>query len=391
MEDAIIIGAGPAGAGTAHVLGKKGHRVLLVDRATFPRDKVCGECLSPVVVPILRRLGVCFPENTIAYPYRGFSLRDAEGEGVDLMYPHHQPGYSIPRRELDDLIFRTAKKNSSVKTMEGFQVTGTRWFAAEKFWEVEGISGKEKMVFKSRCLVAADGNRSLFLSKKNSSPATRLCLLARFSQVKDVKQLMECGLVRKGLQYVMSPQGADKVLICFVLTGTPKLSIPTEELLKKWVLEIPGLKGRFVDAVLEEGVKGAVLRRYAPPTLVGDGFVRVGDTAGFMDPITGEGIYRALRSAELAGSILSNALGAGDFSKRALKIYEQKMKNEFRWIYRFIALCAWGLNQPWFVPKLIRFLKRHPDMATQVAAIQGGIASPQSFFLRGLPLWMPKF
>src|SRR5262245_45601908 len=108
MSDVLIIGAGPAGATAALVLARAGVRVRLLDRAAFPRDKLCGDTINPGTIAALRRLGVADDVERCGLPIEGMILTGEGGAMVRAWYPDGLRGCAMVRRELDWILLRRA-------------------------------------------------------------------------------------------------------------------------------------------------------------------------------------------------------------------------------------------------------------------------------------------
>src|SRR5438552_3879779 len=108
MHDVLIVGAGPAGAVAAIVLARAGARVRLLDRATFPRDKLCGDTINPGTLAVLRRLGLSDQIERRALRVDGMLLTGERGVTVEGRYPRGLRGCAILRRELDSLLVEQA-------------------------------------------------------------------------------------------------------------------------------------------------------------------------------------------------------------------------------------------------------------------------------------------
>src|SRR5438093_10692829 len=108
MLDVLIIGAGPAGAVAAAVLARGGARVRIVDRAEFPRDKLCGDTVNPGTVATLSRLGLASDLGARGLPVEGMRLTGANGVSVEGRYPRGQVGRALLRRDLDWMLLQDA-------------------------------------------------------------------------------------------------------------------------------------------------------------------------------------------------------------------------------------------------------------------------------------------
>ena len=162
MDDVLIVGAGPAGAVAAIVLARAGARVRLLDRAVFPRDKLCGDTVNPGALGELRRLGLSEPVEAIGVRIEGMRVTGSRGVTVDGRYPNGLHGRAILRRDMDWALLRQAIAAGAafesavavrapivVETGAATQVTGVTVGAKTHAHE-----------FRARVVIAADGRRS---------------------------------------------------------------------------------------------------------------------------------------------------------------------------------------------------------------------------------------
>ncbi|VVC02716.1 FAD binding domain protein [Candidatus Burarchaeum australiense] len=128
--DVIIAGAGPGGSSCAALLGRKGHKVLLLDKAKFPREKTCGDAVSGKSLRVLRELGIDKEIEKVPHaPIRGVVFSSPKGVVVDIPFRgknlpgEKEPGYCCKREIMDNLFFTNAKKTKGVTALEEFQIT----------------------------------------------------------------------------------------------------------------------------------------------------------------------------------------------------------------------------------------------------------------------------
>ena len=329
--DVIVAGAGPGGSTCAAFLGNAGRKVLLLDRAKFPRDKTCGDAISGSLrtqeklnlTPVVKKNPHAVIRRVIFSSPNGKEL-DVKFSGI---------GYTCRRQVYDNIIFQKAKKHADV--IEEFTVTGL----IKEDGYVKGITGKDKKgavkEFRANVIVGADGAQSvvaretgcLDLDPKHTITAVR----AYYGGVKGMKDQIELHFVNDiipGYFWIFAMEdGNANVGLGMVVSDFKKKKWKMTDKMFEIVEKNPLFRERFKDAKLEKGsVKGWTLpvgskRRKAR----GNGFVLIGDAAGLIDPFTGEGISNAMKSGEIAAGWIDKALEAGDFSDGFLRQYEDNI------------------------------------------------------------------
>jgi len=312
--DVIVAGAGPAGAVAAMVLARGGTRVLLLDRARFPRDKLCGDTLNPGTVAVLTRLGVFGAIERQAAAVEGMIVTGEHGVTVRCAYGVGVRGYALLRRDLDVALIAAAVE-AGVRMEEGVVVRGPLVDQGADGPVVRGVilagaDGKDVRV-PAPLVIAADGRRSslelpLGLTRHPERPR-RWAVGAYFDGVTGVTSFGEMH-VRRG-RYVgvaRVPSGAANV--CAVVPRGTDLADPAA-VLRRQIDRDAHLRERFTAATM-----------IAPPVVLGPlaidavaagapGLLLAGDAAGFIDPMTGDGLRFAVRGGELAAEIALAALG----------------------------------------------------------------------------------
>lgn len=400
--DVIIVGAGPAGASLATRLGQAGLRVLLLDRARFPRDAVCGEALSPGAHALLVELGVAEAVRAAgAHPYYGLRLVAADGQVAAARYPGGAHGLSLPRHTLDALLAERARGTPGVSLREGAQVVDVLRTPAG----CSGVALADGTRLAARVVVAADGRRSrtrtAYFDEPPPPAARRFCFLTTFTgaagehglgehgpgeQGLGEDDLMECGLAAPGLQYVRVCQGPGRFALGLVVDDATRLATQagTPAGFARLVASLPRLAAALAGGV-PGPLRGMALAPYGPPRLVDDGFLVLGDAAGYLDPITGEGMYRAMSGAAIAADVLAKALAAGEgpAPRAALAPYEAALRRQFDPVVRFVDAAVWLTTLPAAASGVfVRAMAALPVVAEAVVAVQGALRPPAS-------LWHP--
>ena len=344
--DALVVGAGPAGAATAILLAEQGLSVVLLDRARFPRDKICGEYLSPEGARILNRLGVLSTiETRGAKPLRGMRILAPDGTLLVGDYPADGPwrayrphALAVRRRVLDHALVERARQ-AGVSVREGMRVVdllrdGRRiaGVVAEPASAGARPAGTER--FSARLVVAADGRASVVAQRLGLRRPHRW--LHRLALVADVAGA--AGDPERG-EIVLAPPAYAILNPVAAGIGNLSLVVPIAEgrrhkadlagYFDRATRALPGFRERLRDArrIGPVHALGPLAYDVLPPR--DDGVVLVGDAGGFLDPFTGEGIYAALRSAELAAEIGARAVRAGDVSASALSPVHARRVAEF--------------------------------------------------------------
>ena len=315
MPDVVVCGAGPAGSIAAILLARAGATVLLLDRARFPRDKLCGDTVNPGAVALLHRYGLSHVLDG-ALPVDGMIVTGASGLRVEGRYGGGVQGRAILRRDLDARLVEAAA-SAGARVEEEVLVTGAVAGPADGSSSVRGVTVKtadgRHLDLTARVVIAADGRHSrvaqaLGLSRHPRAPR-RWAVGGYFEQVAG---LTTCGEmhIRENRYMGVAPLGGGIANACVVTAARDGLRNP-EALLLDALRSDRALAERF-----------AAARLVAPPVCLGPlavecgtpgtiGLLLVGDAAGFIDPMTGDGLRFAFRGAELAADAARDALEHG--------------------------------------------------------------------------------
>jgi len=325
MVDVLIAGAGPAGSIAAIRLARAGARVLLVDRARFPRDKLCGDTLNPGTIALLERLRLTAGLAAAARPVDGMIVTGERGVRVRAEYGAGAKGLAMLRRDLDAALAGEAV-SAGVRFEDGVVVRGPLMESAGRGARVRGVilagrDGKDLRV-PAPLVIAADGRRSrlalpLGLSRHPPHPR-RWAIGAYFDGVAGLTSFGEMH-VRRGryLGIAAVPSGAANV--CLVVPAPASAARGSRDggfddpsgLLQRAIADDPALRERFADARMTTapvvlGPLAVDARAAGAP-----GLLLAGDAAGFIDPMTGDGLRFAVRGAELAAeAALASLAGA---------------------------------------------------------------------------------
>lgn len=383
--DVIVVGGGPAGASTAWSLAKAGIDVLVLDRARFPRDKVCAEYLSPQASRIFSDMGVLDEiEAAGAAQLAGMHLRapnaetvDAEFAGVKGFAAFRNRGLALRRTVLDDILLRRAGQ-AGARVEEGARVIDV---TRDHRGHVTGVvvhagDGAERHV-QSRIVVGADGLRSvvgrrLGLVRTRAWPR-RIGLVSHYRGVRGMRGMGEMHVDAQGY-LALAEVGHEIINVAIVLPASrsAEISGDREEFFRSWIASRPHLAARFegaeqVSAVRATGPFNSVAgRAYAP------GAALVGDAADFFDPFTGEGVYAALRGGEILAPFVVEALRAnGDGGVAALRAYEAARQKEFSGKWRLERIIGVAIAFPSLINHAARALSTRKEMADLLIGVAG--------------------
>ncbi len=303
--DVAIVGGGPAGATCAALCAEAGLVTLVIERAVFPREKVCGDCVNPACWPILERLQIS--ERVLALPHSRIEEVEfigTNGCSVRHRIPTSSRGEIAIKRSIFDHLLLTRARELGADVREGATVT-----ALEKGWAIQTNAG----AFQARTLVAADG--------RNSSVARLLGLLLRankdrigvqthFSAPRDFGNRIVMRFLPRGYCGLASV-GDGQLNLCLV-SRAPHIAEMKSWAARDFALP-PGHDWRTITP----------LARAAVPAMRAN-LLLVGDAARVVEPFTGEGIYYALASGELAARhIISRNLDG--YTKAHAQLYRGRL------------------------------------------------------------------
>lgn len=317
FHQVVVVGGGPAGATSAGLLARRGYDVALLDRATFPRDKACAEYCSPGVESGLRRIGAWdLIESEGPRRLNGMQLYVEGAQALRVAYDvggHAAFSFSLPRCRFDDALLRYAAR-SGAKVLEGRRVRNVTVDRDGVFVETTSRAGSTE-TFSSRVVVGADGMhsqvaRALGVRSRSHWPR-RLGLIAHYDEVPGFDDWGEMHVGKEiycGLNPL--PDGLLNVGLVVPLNYGHRIGAGVEKLFEQSIARLPRVAARLSQGRRVKAIRGVgpMSRRVSPVS--GRGFLLVGDAAGFLDPFTGEGIYRSICGAEIAARAIDEALKA---------------------------------------------------------------------------------
>lgn len=367
--DVLVVGGGPGGSATARLLARQGYATLLVDRAAFPRDKACSEYMSPEAVRILDRLGVVAGlEREGAVPLAGTAVTGARGARLHGRFalaghrPYRPTGLSVSRRVLDLHLLESAAA-AGAAVLERTALESLVYDAAGVAGAVVRTADGRRGSIAARLTVGADGLRSVVgrrLGRRRQGALRRVAFVGHVDGVEAMGDSAEMFVGRRG--YLgLNPIGGGRTNVALVvpLWRARAARGRTEAFFREALADFPAAsrrvsQGRLVRRVLTTGPFAAWSGR-----VTADGAALVGDAADFFDPFTGEGIYSALRGAELLAETAGTALERpGRVTGGALSPYRRARRRAFGGKWAVERLIGYGMHFPALFDRAVGRLAR---------------------------------
>jgi menaquinone-9 beta-reductase len=393
VSDVIVVGAGPAGAATAILLAERGLDVLVLDRAAFPRPKICGEYLSPEAARVLDRLGVLKALDVAgAVPLGGMRITAPDGTVVEGRYrpvgdwrPYRDHALAIPRETLDATLADRLRA-LPIDFRERVRVTDV----LVEDQRVVGVSAVDAngapCQFRAPLVIAADGRASVIAHRLGLHRTHRHQRMALVTYIRGLEGVTDLGeiFVDPPDYAILNPVARDRVNMSVVvpLADAARFSDRLEAFFAARVKHLPHLARRVAGAEMIAKLRalGPLAYRVAPPTV--GGVMLVGDAAGFYDPFTGEGVFTALRSAELAVETAATALKSGDCSAMALAAFAHSRRALFSGKARLTHLLQVIIRHRRLANLTARMLARRPARLDLLLGVIGDFVPPGALLKR---------
>lgn len=407
--DVIIVGAGPAGSTAAYHLATAGLDVLLLEKTSFPREKVCGDGLTPRAVKALTTMGLPVEGNDGWLINKGLRIIGGGGR-IELAWPDLSafPGYGTVRTRTDfDQLLADHAQKAGARLLENIAVTGAT--LDERTGRVTGVLAREagpsaegagraskypegaQRAFGARLVIAADGNSSrlsvsMGLHKRSDRPlgvAVRTYYtsprhdddyLEAWLDLWDGKQLLP------GYGWIFGMgDGTSNVGLGLLNTSDAFGNIDYRALLRRWLGAMPPEWG-FVEENRTQPVRGAALPMgFNRTPHYTSGLVLVGDAGGMVNPFNGEGIAYAMESGELAARSVVQALArptAGG-TERVLQGYPVALKESYGGYYTLGRTFVKLIGNPSFMKFATRHGIKRPAVMRMTMKLLGNLTEPR--------------
>jgi menaquinone-9 beta-reductase len=386
-HDVLVIGGGPAGSAAGFWLAKAGRDVCVLERKAFPRDKTCGDGLTPRAVHQLRDMGL---EPAIAaHHHRHDGLRAiAHGITLELPWPDHPVypsyGYVVRRRDLDAMVADHAVAAGA--TVRG-ATEALRPIVRDGL--VTGAVVKDKETgetrdIHARYVIVADGSlsrfgRALGTSRNRAYPqgiAIRGYYESPLSADPWIESALDVhdreGRSMPGYGWIF-PLGDGTINVGIGLLSTFKgyRDVNTSHLMTEWAATAPEHWGIDPDAILAPATGGRLPMAGSVAPKVGPNWLIVGDAAGSINPFNGEGIDYAYETARMAAGLVDEALLAG--TAQPLQRYTTLLDDEYGLYFKVARTFAKIIGQPVLMRELTRVGMRSQSLMEWVLRIMANL------------------
>ncbi len=385
-HEIVILGAGPAGLSTAMFLAKMGISTLVLERETFPRDKICGDALSGKVTEIFNKLDPSLTtelnQNPAFLPSWGVKFYAPNGQALRIPFASKKlnqtqaPGFISKRMDFDYWLYQKAKSYSEISIIEGAHAKNFE--KKNGSWEVKTPEGK--LLATPKLIIAADGAQSHFakhiaginLQSRHYCAGIRAyykgvenCDAENFIELHFHKNLLPGYFwifpLPNGLANVGVGMRSDKI-------SSKKINLKAE--LLRLVSEDPAFKSRFKNAERIGNISGFGLPLGSKKREIsGDGFLLTGDAASLIDPFTGEGIGNALLSGMLAAKTAQIALERQNFTASALNTYDQAVYQRLWPELKLSRNLQSLVNYPWLFNFVVKKAQSNAELSEMISGM----------------------
>ncbi len=390
--EVLVVGAGPAGVAAAVALAAAGREALVVDRARFPRDKLCGDFMGPGAAAALGRLGL-LPAlaAAVARPLAGMRLTAEAAVRAGLpavvgRYAAPRPGLAAVRRDLDAALLAAARARG-VPVLEGVRVVDLLRDRRGRVAGARALEGDGRPLdLRARLVIGADGRHSVVARRLGlARPAPRGFRKFAVRAFWEDPQALPAHAAAFGEMHLghggycgLSALPDGRASVCVVTDGS---ALPRgRDALTCWydarIAADPAVAARLAGGRRLSPVECLGPLAVGAAGVVADGALLVGDAAGFYDPLTGQGMLAALRGAELAAEVAARALARGDCSAADLAPYAAARRRELTprlWLDRLLQAVV---PRPRLAAALARRLAANPGLADTLVRLTGGDLSP---------------
>jgi 2-polyprenyl-6-methoxyphenol hydroxylase-like FAD-dependent oxidoreductase len=382
--DAIVVGARCAGSPTAMLLARKGYRVLVVDRATFPSDTVSTHILHPLGVRALANWGLldrltatgCPPIHTYSFDFGPFTIAGAPGTS-------DAPVAYCPRRTVLDKLLVDAAAESGAEIREGFSVEEI----LIEDGRAAGIKGRSKrgnsIVERAAVVVGADGRQSIVAEavrpeRYDEKPPLLAAYYTYWSGLPMDGRFEQYIRDRRGFGVAPTHDGLTLIIAGWPYAEFAENKKDIEGHYRKTIALAPAFAERLRGARQEARFAGAAVPNYFRKPY-GRGWALVGDAGYNKDFITAQGMLDAFRDAELCAKALDASFSGTPFDD-AMGVYQRTRDARVKAMYEFTCQLATLEPPPPEMQQLFAAIHGNQQAMDDFARMNAGTISPEEFF-----------
>jgi geranylgeranyl reductase family protein len=391
--DVVVVGAGPAGSTAAYHLAQAGLDVLLLEKTRFPREKVCGDGLTPRAVASLIAMGVPTPEADGWVRNKGLRVIGG-GHRLELRWPDLAtwPDYGLvrPRLDFDEVLVRHAQKAGArlhqqttvtepeldgtgrVTGVTARTAEGTRTYRAPVVLAADGVSGRLALALG----IGRRDDRPMGVAVRRyyTSPRTHDDHLESWLELWDGDRLLP------GYGWIFGVgDGTANVGLGILNSSAAFQAVDYRKLLGRWLGGLPEEWGFVEDSATGPARGGGLPMGFNRTPHYRDGLLLAGDSAGAVNPFNGEGIAYAMETGRLAAEHLAQALArpAGPARERALAAYPQALKAAYGGYYRLGGIFVRLVGNPHVMGIATRRGLPHPVLMRFVLKLLANLTDPR--------------
>ncbi len=374
--DVLIVGAGPGGCSAAWRLAGRGYRVLMVDRETFPRQKICGDGIAPRAVHALYQMGLRDQLEGRYQVIEGVRFYSTYGGVCEARYPMggHFPdhAYIVPRLEFDDMLVKQVRSRGA-ELWEGCEVLAPLPATAGRVPGVVVEKEGRRLEIGAKFIIAADGPSSvvgkslgLLIHDPRYLGVSVRCYMRGAKDVDPFLGIYPENAIMPNCGWIF-PVDAETVNVGVgaMLYAIRKKNMNLNRVFEDFITKTRYAAEKLRDAEPVDKLRGAQLRVALRGSRPGTGNVLlVGDAASMTNPISGEGISYALESGKLAGESVLASLEAG--TEDAFPRYERSLREKYDIYFRNGWLCIRYGNNPIVMNPLIWTTSRNKKLGNKM-------------------------
>jgi len=385
----IIIGAGPAGAGTSFFLTKYGIPHIVIEKETFPRDKVCGDACSGKTALVINRanpawLSEILDDTHSFLPSWGITFVAPNGKALDIPFSPNRtgetkaPGFTVPRLSFDNFLFQ--KMPSPFCTVFQQATVNSIDIAAGKVTVVMQHRETEYIIT-APVIIGADGDKSMVRKKylnENTAPKTNAVGLRAYYQGitgmhhENFIELHFLPEMLPGYLWIFPlPGGMANVGVGILSERVREKKINLREQMLYAIKTNPQIAPRFANAALTGKIQGwgLPLAMQRQP-MSGDNFMLTGDAACLIDPFSGEGIGNALYSGMLAAAAIQQAAEKNNYAAPFLKsAYDDVLYKRLGDEFRVSATLQRLARYPWLFNFVVNKAYKSPSLRNTISCM----------------------